>query len=645
MPTVLNLSREVVKMRSEVKRVRVLIIRKLTRQISALKKKKGTEADLQRNQRRVTRLLEEIHELRVLAPDTVTKAALQKDISFEKVCQNPQAGLSERATARIVTHPQFSKKIRSIKDAIKAFKEERISAAKSEKRTKKEAEELAVITDAGGSDDGELGEAVNKEREEKSDDCCREILNAGTDESLDVTKEDGEKTAHVGRMSSETEEVPEKVVRMRKEVKKIRVLIIHKLTHQIGVLKGKKGEPPEVEENRRNAATLLEEIRVLRSLRPDEVTNAALLGNANLEEMSRDPKGRAAARIITHDRFVAKLQAVSEALQKEQAKCERTLKQRKKVSPDSLGRSGESDGRMEEEEKKEFLEGVEGSAESEPKERDASRSSLLLRTQSMEVKPAKPPVTQPGLPEGSSELEIAPNSPRKHESPVKKTVKDVPLPKSKQVHQPERKKPEQENEEEEEEHESESDLESSEDEEEKEYFDDSTEERFHKQSSQSEESDHDDFFLGKVSKFKKRKSDPAPGPQKEKARGQEGAIQKQDLGPARLQSVFCSTLASAGHQKPKQAFGRGGPKPPRFQNQSRQPEGASKASWVKSRGPEPPFERKQNHRPAPGKTLRPPQTTQQALHPSWEASRKRKEQQGQIAAFQGKKIKFDDDDD
>uniref|UniRef100_A0AAY4E324 Serum response factor-binding protein 1 n=1 Tax=Denticeps clupeoides TaxID=299321 RepID=A0AAY4E324_9TELE len=399
MPTVLNLSREVVKMRSEVKRVRVLIIRKLTRQISALKKKKGTEADLQRNQRRVTRLLEEIHELRVLAPDTVTKAALQKDISFEKVCQNPQAGLSERATARIVTHPQFSKKIRSIKDAIKAFKEERISAAKSEKRTKKEAEELAVITDAG----------------------------------------------------------------------------------------------------------------------------------------------------------------------------------------------------------------VEGSAESEPKERDASRSSLLLRTQSMEVKPAKPPVTQPGLQEGSSELEIAPNSPRKHESPVKKTVKDVPLPKSKQVHQPERKKPEQENEEEEEEHESESDLESSEDEEEKEYFDDSTEERFHKQSSQSEESDHDDFFLGKVSKFKKRKSDPAPGPQKEKARGQEGAIQKQDLGPARLQSVF--------------------------------------SSWVKSRGPEPPFERKQNHRPAPGKTLRPPQTTQQALHPSWEASRKRKEQQGQIAAFQGKKIKFDDDDD
>lgn len=30
------------------------------------------------------------------------------------------------------------------------------------------------------------------------------------------------------------------------------------------------------------------------------------------------------------------------------------------------------------------------------------------------------------------------------------------------------------------------------------------------------------------------------------------------------------------------------------------------------------------------------------LHPSWEASRKRKEQQSKIAVFQGKKIIFDD---
>ncbi|CAF88883.1 unnamed protein product, partial [Tetraodon nigroviridis] len=92
----------------------------------------------------------------------------------------------------------------------------------------------------------------------------------------------------------------------------------------------------------------------------------------------------------------------------------------------------------------------------------------------------------------------------------------------------------------------ESELESSE-EEDKQYFDDSTEERFHKQSSQSEDSDSE-------------------------------------------QRLLCW-----------------------------QKKGSQGRRWVFPSGP------------------------QQALHPSWEASRKRKEQQGQIMAFQGKKIKFDDD--
>lgn len=67
----LNLNNEVVKMRKEVKRVRALIIRKLTRQIGALKKKKGNEMAIERNQRRAARLLQEIHAMKVLIPDLV----------------------------------------------------------------------------------------------------------------------------------------------------------------------------------------------------------------------------------------------------------------------------------------------------------------------------------------------------------------------------------------------------------------------------------------------------------------------------------------------------------------------------------------------------------------------------------------------
>lgn len=67
----LNLNNEVVKMRKEVKRVRALIIRKLSRQMGALKKKKGKETEIERNQRRADRLLEEIHAMKVLSPDLV----------------------------------------------------------------------------------------------------------------------------------------------------------------------------------------------------------------------------------------------------------------------------------------------------------------------------------------------------------------------------------------------------------------------------------------------------------------------------------------------------------------------------------------------------------------------------------------------
>lgn len=70
-PEVLNLNNEVVKMRKEVKRVRVLVIRKTIRQIQTLKKRKGTETRMERNRRRADRLMEQIQALKRLQPDLV----------------------------------------------------------------------------------------------------------------------------------------------------------------------------------------------------------------------------------------------------------------------------------------------------------------------------------------------------------------------------------------------------------------------------------------------------------------------------------------------------------------------------------------------------------------------------------------------
>lgn len=225
--------------------------------------------------------------------------------------------------------------------------------------------------------------------------------------------------------------------------------------------------------------------------------------------------------------------------------------------------------------------------------------------------------------------------------------------------------------------EAESELESS-DEEDKRYFDDSTEERFCKQSSQSGDSDSDGgFFIGKVSKFKKKKqkekSETALGRQNgqdTKADKNSEVKGKLDLRPkaTSLQSVFCSSLAK---RAPGRGAGRGGDtfkgnpkgsrwmqrdlgKTPRFPKEEKDTDRHSLGSKTdppkkslgfdnrgKARGAGEAVGQKA-HRGGGGFSRQAPQ---QALHPSWEASRKRKEQQGQIMAFQGKKIKFDDDDD
>ncbi|XP_030644717.1 serum response factor-binding protein 1 [Chanos chanos] len=696
MPAVLNLNNEVVKMRAEVKRVRTLVIRKLTRQIAALKKKKGSEADLQRNQRRVSRFLEEIHELKILSPDTVTKTALQKDISFEKVVQNKDASISERAVARIATHPQFSKKIQSLKDAVKAFKDERINTVETEKKGEKEC---------GGSTEQQV------ELPKVSDGEGGEKVKEGTS---------------VEKVSTERENIPEEVVRMRKPVKRLCILLIQKLTAQVAVLKEKKGKEPVEKENQAPVKRLQEEIQILRTIKPDCVTKTALDEAIDLVKVLQDPDAspleRVTARIATHPQFVSKLQNVKEAIGKERRKSGEAEQKREGEEEVSLQLKDEGNDEevADEDDDSSETENEEGDEDDErgkeDEEQDSHHSEEMQKssiaeqtketntvvkelslikegTTQSEIKNQTAlvtPVKQGNRPETALKVDGAEELlTNKKEAPAKKQVQEKTALQKREDDKPETKNPENKDRNLEEE----SDLESSGDEEEKEYFDDSTEERFRKQSSQSEESDEDDFFLGKVSKFKKKKKKSDSGPNEEK-RGEVKKASKmedeeededtpQDFKPSKLKSVFCSSLSrtNSGPQKPQRGFSKGGPKASRFQNQKSHPDGDAKASWYKNRGPgpdkkpspstfhsqtygpsssghrergpvgagrgRPTFERQQQHRVPPGKIPNPPHRPQQsqALHPSWEASRKRKEQQSQITAFQGKKIKFDDDDD
>uniref|UniRef100_A0A3P8VT64 Serum response factor-binding protein 1 n=1 Tax=Cynoglossus semilaevis TaxID=244447 RepID=A0A3P8VT64_CYNSE len=357
------------------------------------------------------------------------------------------------------------------------------------------------------------------------------------------------------------------VVKMRKDVKRVRALIIRKLTRQIGALKKKKGKEAEVEKNQRRAARLLEEIHAMKALSPDLVTKTALQKNLKFEEVCKNPKSnisdRAIARIATYPQFHKKIEDIKAAI---------------KAFKEERMKGGKQGGKEKVQNKsdiaKKSLEKHVTDVTTVKQKETTDDKLTTIKVKDNILKDCKDSTV--------SEPEKETETPAESKQPVA-VLKKVSV-----------------------EEEEESGLESS-DEEDKEYFDDSTEERFHKQSSQSEESD-DDFFFGKVNKFKKKKKKDAETTDKQETGLKVESVEKEKIElesrprSKSLQSVFCSSLSG-----PKQSRGQGrgrGTRPNAFSQQA----------------------------------------PKQALHPSWEASKRRKEQQGQILAFQGKKIKFDDDD-
>ncbi|KAK9529827.1 hypothetical protein VZT92_013897 [Zoarces viviparus] len=530
---VLNLNNEVVRMRKEVKRVRALVSRRLMRQIAALKKKKGKELEIERNQRRAARLLEEIHAMKTLSPDLVTKTALQKDLHFEQVCKDPKSTISDRATARIATHPQFNKKIEEIKAAVKAFKEERMKGVKQGRKEK--------VQNKGGNVTTQSAERKSEEKEDI-------IVEQKSEEKEDIIVE---------QKSEEKEDI---IVEQKSEEKED-IIVEQKSEEKEDIIVEQKSEEKE--------DIIVEQKEILDKEEGDDI-----------------PKDTQDATVVEPE------------------------KETVKASPSA--------------------DTVDGQREEIPEAKNVILASV----------------------KGSEGKDVVKNTPQAKHAEKKPDPQSAP-----EVLQKE-------------EDEEESDLEASDDEE-KQYFDDSTEERFHKQSSQSEESD-DGFFVGKVSKFKKKKNkqESVEGDKADERREGNGSdrVQRElDELESRLrskgtslESVFCSTLSSSklgggrgrggdrfrGQGKPQGGRGldRDFSKQPKFQRQERGSERHPGSKYSKPESfPSVGRGRGRGRGRGGGGGVFTHQEPQQALHPSWEASKKRKEQHGQILAFQGKKIKFDDD--
>ncbi|XP_078572395.1 uncharacterized protein LOC144859535 [Branchiostoma floridae x Branchiostoma japonicum] len=111
-----ELNKEIVLLRRDVKRARLLLIQTLCRNIRKLRDKKGKPNQLARNKHRAEKLHEDITVLKGLKPDDVTKAGLFADLNEHKVLSNPASSSQDRAMARLISHKDLKAKL----DAVRA---------------------------------------------------------------------------------------------------------------------------------------------------------------------------------------------------------------------------------------------------------------------------------------------------------------------------------------------------------------------------------------------------------------------------------------------------------------------------------------------------------------------------------------------
>ncbi|XP_037549464.1 serum response factor-binding protein 1 [Nematolebias whitei] len=572
------------------------------------------------------------------------------------------------------------------------IKEKTMQFVDEEKNVEEVEEEEEEEEDDEEGNKGESSDDGDENEDEEEGDEGETSSDDGDDEDESSSHTAGEKLVVPTQVKEKKNvlNVNNEVVKMRKEVKRIRSLLIRKLTRQIGALKKKTGTEDEVERNQKRATRLLEEVHCMKKLLPDRVTRTALRKNLNFEQVCKNPKStiseRAVARIGTHPQFSKKIESIKTAVKAFKEEHSKAGKQRGDTKVQRLPKKATLPPPDAEVVKQ--VANIQGGDAVEPREgTDGEKGVGVLKmtkdgAAAKAEKEIKKPVQNFHRKETTASTHVR-STPEKNTlekdpetlNPPSKSDEDMPelqcVPTVLHVQAEE---------------EEESDVASS-DNEVKEYFDDSTEERFRKQSSQSEESD-DDFFVGKVSKFKKKKKKEM-GEEKMVNKGQDTTGSADNLGPREklesqllelesrlkskaLQSVFCSSLSrtkavpgsdrrkGGGHiehqgklSAASRARGDYSDKQPvkgqemstsysrsKFSKpypDSRHPESYKKEATGHGRG-RGGAQSGKDRRGGDVFSHEPP------LHPSWEASKKRKEQQGQILAFQGKKIKFDDDD-
>uniref|UniRef100_A0A8B9GM82 Serum response factor binding protein 1 n=1 Tax=Amazona collaria TaxID=241587 RepID=A0A8B9GM82_9PSIT len=425
------------------------------------------------------------------------------------------------------------------------------------------------------------------------------------------------------------------VVKMRKDVKKARVLTIRKLTRHIGKLKLKRGSEDLKLKNQKRVDRLIEEIHAMKELKADEVTRLALRTEINFESVCRKPNctatERAIARLATHPtlkpRFV-ELKAAVKAF-KDARKNPDKATHSKKATSEEEPKSAQHFNSILDDQALKLAQKQQGCENKTKNSMNVQTDGVAKESCESESEQKAVEIKTAYVLEKSSfqavEMQAVGQNKTGRKLGYQTRKENTRLNKSNAVKINDDRGQKHPNEEE--------------------YFDDSTEERFYNQSSDSDSDSNDDFFIGKVKRKKKIAAVTARSSAKAKDGLQKSIVKKekntvagaeQDLimeegklhaKASKLESVFCSSLSASNQKSQKK------------RNTKDQPHKNGRAALCKKE----PQLKKQPFAKVAGITCNSKKAfLEQPLHPSWEASKRRREQMSQITAFRGKKIKFDD---
>ncbi|NWH75103.1 SRFB1 protein, partial [Piaya cayana] len=428
------------------------------------------------------------------------------------------------------------------------------------------------------------------------------------------------------------------VVKMRKDVKKARVLTIRRLTRHIGKLKLKKGSEDLKLKNQKRVERLIEEIHAMKEIKPDEVTRFALRTEVNFESVCRKVKPsdctateRAIARLATHPILKPKFVELKAAVKafKDARKSSAKETSSKKAKSEEQPKSAHFNSNLDDQALK--LAQNQKGCEHRVKKNVRTEADRVAE-ELCESKSGQKTVEMERAygPEESSfpavEMQAVTQNKTGKKPGYQKRKENMSMNKLNAIKETMVG----------------SDLEQSS---EGEYFDDSTEERFYNQSSDSDSDSNDDFFIGKVKRNKKPSAVSDVPSTEGKDTLQKNTMKKEkDIVPgiaqdliskerkpqakaSKLESVFCSSLSTSNQKSQNR------------RNTKDRPPKNGRTALIKK---EPPPKKQPFAKAAGMKYDNRKARSEQPLHPSWEASRRRREQMSQITAFQGKKIKFDD---